>query len=180
MSGGFVHMGYAMDLKQITIQAYREILKIQNLLPGRRCLLDGLDEKFMSMADAGIDNLFALKSSLSTSDRLSALTKKTNIPEEYLVILKRELNSLDQKPVPISDFPGVSEQTVRSLSACKIKTSKDLYNLIETTGEAEAICASTGIGKSELDELYALCNLVRINGVGAAAARTLYESGKIL
>jgi hypothetical protein len=174
---GVVRMGYAIDLKQISIQEYKEILKNQNLLPGRRSLLDALEEKFSRIADAGIGNLFELKNSLSTPHKLSALSAKTNIPEDYLVILKRELSSLDQKPVPISDFPGVSEQTVHRLLEHSIKTSKDFYNMFMTARGGEVISVKTGVGNDEIDELYSLCNLVRINGVGVAAARTLYESG---
>jgi hypothetical protein len=170
-------MGYAIDLKQMSLQEYREILKNQNLLPGRKSLLDELEERFREIADAGIGNLYELKNRLSTPRKLSALSAKTNIPEDYLVILKRELSSLDQKPIPISVFPGVSEQTVQRLLEHRIKTSKDLYNLFATAEEIEAISIKTGVGEIELAELYSLCNLVRINGVGAAAARTLYESG---
>jgi predicted flap endonuclease-1-like 5' DNA nuclease len=42
-----------------------------------------------------------------------------------------------------------------------IKTSKDYF---EHNGAAD-------------DELFALCDLVRINGVGAVAARTFFEAG---
>lgn len=170
-------MSYAIDLRQVSIQAYKNILKSQNLLPGRRILLQKLDERFREIADTGISNLFELKSSLSTPRKLSALSVETSIPEDYLVILKRELGSLDQKPVPLSDFPNVSEQTVHRLLEHSIKTSKDLYSLFMTAGGAKAISAKTGVSDSELNELYSLCNLVRINGIGTAAARILHESG---
>lgn len=170
-------MGYTFDLTQISVEDYKKVLKNQNLLPGRRCLLDRLDERFGQIADAGIGNLFELKNSLSTPHKLSALSAKTEIPEDYLIILKRELSSLDQKPVPLSDFPNVSEQTVRRLLEHNVKTSKDFFNLYVTAGDANAICIQIDIDNDELDELHSLCNLVRINGVGAAAARTLYEGG---
>ncbi len=170
-------MGYSIDLKQISLQKYMEMLKNQNLLPGRRILLDELEAKFQRMAGADIRNLFELKSSLSSPQKLSAFAAKTDISEDYLVILKRELGSLEQKPVPISDFPGISKQTILKLSEHNIKTSKALYSLFLTEGDMEAISGKTGISRNELDELYCLCNLVRINGVGAAAARTMYESG---
>ncbi|SMC49487.1 protein of unknown function [Papillibacter cinnamivorans DSM 12816] len=177
MPGVPVRMSYTIDLKRISIQVYRGILKNQNLLPGRRSLLNALEERFRRMADAGIGNLFELKNNLSTPQKLSALSAKTKIPEDYLVILKRELSSFDQKPVPISDFPGVNEQTVHRLLEHSIKTSKDFYNMFMAAGGDEAISSKTGVGEIALNELYSLCNLVRINGVGAAAARTLYESG---
>jgi hypothetical protein len=153
------------------------MLRNQNLLPGRRILQEGLDAKFRRMMDAGISNLYELKNSLSTPKKLSEFSAQTAIPEEWLVILKREMGSLEQKPVPLSGFPGVSEQTILKLSEINVKTSKDFYNLCRSDRDTEAITKKTGINEEELLELSCLCNLVRINGVGAVAARTMYESG---
>lgn len=141
-------MGYSMDLKQISLQKYMEILKNQNLLPSRRILLDGLEAKFQRIAGADITNLLELKTSLSSSMRLSAFAAKTNIPEDYLVILKRELGSLEQNPVPISDFPGISKQAVLKLSEHKLKTSKDLYSVFLAEGDMEAISERTGVSRA--------------------------------
>lgn len=170
-------MGYAIELKQISIQKYMEILRNQNLLPGRRILLEELEVKFRRITAVGIGNLHELKNSLATPQKLSVFSAKTAISEDYLIILKRELGSLAQKPVPISEFPGVSGQSVLKLAKHNAKTSKDFYNMCPADGDMEAMTRKTGISMNELIELYCLCNLVRINGVGAIAARTMYESG---
>jgi len=57
------------------------------------------------MAKTGIQNLAELKNNLSPANRLTAFSEKTGVTENYLTILKREMRSLEQKPVPISDFP---------------------------------------------------------------------------
>ncbi len=87
------------------------------------------------------------------------------------------MGSLAQKPVPLSDFPGISADTVSLLSAKNIKTSKDVYDLAVNADNLSAASQKTGVSADELQELSGLCSLVRINGVGAIAARTLYESG---
>ena len=156
-------MGYSIDLSKISIDRYKEILKNQNLLPGRRMLLENLDNNFDRITNAGVRNLAELKSSLSSKQKLSAFAEKTGISEDYLTILKREMGSLEQKPVPFSDFPGIPGDIVSALLSKGIKSSKDVYEMDNVP--------------DELQELYSLCNLVRINGVGSAAARTLYESG---
>lgn len=157
-------MGYTLDLKHIPIGRYFSMLKNQKLLPGRRLLLDDIERRFQKIQAAGVITVDDLKNRLSKPDRLQVFSEAAGIPENYLVVLKRELGSLEQKPVLLSDFPGVDSDTVSKLEDSHIKTSKDFYEA----------CLS---GSFALDELYSLCQLVRINGIGPAAAKTLYESG---
>jgi len=154
-----------------------EMLKTQNLLPGRRILLENLEQNFRSMANIGILTLAELKSNISSANRLSAFAEKTGVPENYLTILKREMGSFEQKPVPISDFPDISANTVSILLNKNIKTSKNVYDLAINPDNILIISREMGIEVDELQELNSLCNLVRINGIGAIAARTIYEGG---
>jgi len=79
--------------------------------------------------------------------------------------------------VPISDFPGISANIVSILLNKRIRTSKDVYDLVINPNNISIVSREIGIEVNELQELSSLCNLVRINGIGAIAARTLYESG---
>lgn len=169
-------MGYSIDLNRIPFLQYMEILKKQNLLPGRRILLENIDENFQRMTDTGIHNLAELKNNLASTERLFAFAAKTGVPENYLTILKREMGSLEQKPISISDFPDISANIVSILLNKGIRTSKDLY-LATNLNNITIASREIGIEASELQELNSLCNLVRINGIGAIAARTIYESG---
>jgi nucleotidyltransferase/DNA polymerase involved in DNA repair len=99
------------------------------------------------------------------------------VPETYLTILKREMGSLEQKPVPISDFPGISESTVSVLLGKGIRTSKNMYGLAINPDNISIVSREMGVPENLLQELNSLCNLVRINGIGAIAARTIYEGG---
>jgi hypothetical protein len=170
-----INMAYTIDLKQISIQQYKEIMKNQNLLPGRRILLTELDENFKRITDSGVSDLSILKSNLSSGKKLSSFSLRTGISVEYLTILRRELGSLEQKSVNISDFPNIREEITVSLSSHGIKTSKDFYESYQKS-DTDTVIVSMGIKKDEFDELSCLCGLVRINGVGAVAARMLYES----
>ncbi len=154
-------MPYTMDLTRLPLQAYKELLKTQNLLPGRRVLWESIDEKFACISREGIADVAQLKKRLNTPEKIATFAAATGIPSEYLTILKREAGSLEQKPVLISDFPGVQPGLVSALREKGVKTSKDFYES----------------GFMEPGELYSLCDLVRINGVGAVAARAFYEAG---
>ncbi|MDR0471584.1 MAG: DUF4332 domain-containing protein [Nitrososphaerota archaeon] len=170
-------MGYSVDLNQIPLLQYMESLKKQKLLPGRKILLENLEENFHRITAVGIGNLAELKNNISSTPRLAAFAAKTGVPENYLIILKREIGSLEQKPVAIPDFPDISANTISALLNKHIKTSKDVYNLTINPNNISATSREIGIEVNELQELSSLCNLVRINGIGPIAARTLYESG---
>ncbi len=154
-------MRYSFDLKQITVTDYELLLKNQNLLPGRRILLEEIDSRFEGIRRMGIDTADRLKKELSTPQKLAAFAEKSGIPEEYLVILKRELGSLEQKPVPLANFPALDGALLKTFEEKGVRSSKDYLERAAGTS-------------AELD---ALCDLVRINGVGAVAARAFYEAG---
>lgn len=154
-------MPYNLDLSTLSVQEYRELLKHQNLLPGRRILWQNIDHNFNVIENQGIANIAEMKKQLSTSQKIEYFSSATNISKEYLTILKREIGSLDQKPIPIASFLGVDGAMLARLNSRGIKTSKE--------------CVESGL--SNADELFCLCDLVRINGVGAVAAKAFYEAG---
>ena len=154
-------MRYSLPLEQITLADYQSLLQRQNLLPGRRILLEQLASRFTLLQNQGLANVAQLAAALSTPNKLSALAVKTEIPEEYLTILRRELGSLTQKPVPLCDFPACDPGRIQALADSDIRSSKEYWEQ----------------RKGPADELFALSDLVRINGVGAVAARAFYEAG---
>lgn len=170
-------MRYTLDLRQIPLEKYLTILKRQNLLPGRRILLNDIDLNFQSFKDAGVSSTYELKGILSTPSKLATFSSLTGVAENYLVILKRELGSLAQKPVLLDTFPGLSGESISKLQIINIKTTKDFFDLYHSSSTADAVENISGIGGHDINELYCLCNLVRINGIGPTAARTMFESG---
>ena len=154
-------MKYNLDLELLSVQEYKDLLKQQNLLPGRRILWQDIDKNFAVFESRGIKNVAELKRNLSTPAKIVDLGLASGISEEYLVILKREIGSLEQKPVPLSSFPGIDSSLATKLSGAGLKTSKEYWE-----------------SKQDLtDELFCLCDLVRINGVGSIAAKAFYEAG---
>ncbi len=154
-------MKYNLDLKCLSVQAYKGLLKSQNLLPSRRLLWQDIDDNFALFEDLGISDIANLKKVLSTPAKIKSFAADNGLFENYLTILKREIGSLEQKPVPITNFPDMDTLLISRLNAAGIKTSKDYYES----------------GRSESGELFCLCDLVRINGVGAVAAKVFYEAG---
>lgn len=154
-------MDYCLNLSRISLTDYRDLLKQQNLLPGRRMLLDGIDAHFSALAAQNLTTLAELRQRLSTPQKLASLALATGIPEEYLTILKRESGSLEQKPILLSAFPGIEPHVVAQWNAKGYTNSREVFER----------------GASEPSELFSLCDLARINGVGAVAARAFFEAG---
>lgn len=150
-----------MDLSGISIEEYKKILKLQNLLPGRRILWQNIDHNFEIIGKQNVLDIADLKKLLSTKQKLTTFATVTGISEAYLIILKREIGSLEQKPIAISCFPGIDGEVVSKLKIKGIVNSKEYY-------ESEQHIS---------DELFCLCDLVRINGIGAVAAKSLFEAG---
>ena len=120
-------MGYTLNLSDISLMDYQGLLRQQNLLPGRRMLLEELDARFAAFADLGLTTVAQLKASLATPQKMASLVQKTGIPEEYLVILRRELGSLTQKPVSLVEFRDCDPSRIDSLAAIGIRTSQTLW-----------------------------------------------------
>lgn len=153
-------MKYNIDLNRLPLCEYREILRNQNLLPGRRMLHEKMDEAFDLIEREGIANIAQLIKQLQSSPRFSKLQKSTGLSEEYLTLLKRELGSLSQKPILLSLFSEIDDKLIDLLKSKGINDSKAFYE-----------------SDIENEELRSLCDLVRINGIGALAARMFYEAG---
>ena len=58
-----------------------------------------------------------------------------------------------------------------------IKNTKDLFEQVQTDQQQARLAESTGIPVYRLKELFTLCDLSRITGVGGIFARVVYEAG---
>ena len=154
-------MAYNLDLSKLSIDEYKQLLKHQNLLPARKILLDNIDINFELMAKQNIKNIEQLKKQLATPQKILSFAALTGIAQDYLIILRREIGSLDTKSVAIDSFPDMDGALISELKNKGIKNSKHYY-------ESKNFISN---------ELFRLCDLVRINGVGAVAAKAFYEAG---
>ena len=114
-------MGYYVELNNISIDKYKEILKSADLLPSRMVLKENIDAIFDAIKRRKIENVDELQKALKNKNKLQDLSKQSGIQEDYLKVLIREVNTYHQKPNKIKDFPGVSEKVILQLENLKIK-----------------------------------------------------------
>lgn len=170
-------MGYTLDLSKISIEAYKEILKNQYLLPSRKILHQEMDYSFQAIQSCKIKNLYELKKALSTTQKLGMFAENSGLSKDYLTILRREIGSIEPKTVLIEEFPEVDEQTINLMLNAGIKSSKDYYEFYCSLKDRNEITQIISITLDKAQELYCLCDLVRINGVGAVAAKSFFDAG---
>ncbi len=170
-------MNYDIDLSKISLMAYKEILKTQYLLPSRRVLLQNVDYYFDSLAKHGINNLQSLKEIFSSKKRFNQLIISTGLKEDLMIILKREIGSLAPSVVKISDFLYLDEGVLTALKTFDILNSRDYYSLFLENRLNSDFFSKIRLDETRAIELFELCDLVRINGVGAIAAKSFLDAG---
>jgi hypothetical protein len=170
-------MGYSLDLCKISINAYKEVLRNQYLLPSRKILHQDMDYSFDAIYSCKIKNLGEMKKALSTTQKLSEFSEKSGLSKDYLTILRREIGSIEPKTTLIKDFPEVDEETLSLLVVKGLKSSKDYFEFYYSLKDKNEIKQKISMSSDKAQELFSLCDLVRINGVGAVAAKSFFDAG---
>ena len=170
-------MGYYIDLKNISLDDYKEILKSADLLPRRMVLKENIDEIFDLIKKQKIETVDELQKALKNKNKLQDFSKRSGIQEDYLRILIREVNGYRQKPNKIRDFPGVSENVILQLENLGLRNTLQLFDKILTPQNRNEISSQTGISEPEMLRLAKLTDLSRIRWVNHTFAYVLLEAG---
>ena len=170
-------MGYYTDLAYISLDNYRSKLELADLLPSRMILKEQLEERFNYLKSIGIKNVLELQKLLKKKEKLAELSRVECLSEDYLVILLREINSIQPKPNKISEFIGISPETVAKLENIGIKDTVKLFDHVLTSESRKNLAAETTISEAEMLKLTQLTDLSRIKWVGATFARMLLDVG---
>ena len=168
---------YSIDPEQISLRHFLKLTRSKKLIPSRILLQDGIDQYFLILEERGIQNLKQLSRALGNSEKIKGFSVETQIPENYLILLKREAGSYRSRPMFLSDFPGIPLEYTEVLKAKGIRNSRECFESLQSPGQRQKWAKLTGIPLSRLAELLALCDLSRITGVGGIYARIIYHAG---
>ena len=168
---------YSIDPSLISLDEFRILTAGRRMLPGRVLLQEKMDERFGLLQRSGMETLGDVLRVLNSKTKIHTFALRTGLPEDYLVLLKREAGSYVAKPLPLSSFPGIPFEYVEILKSKGIKNTKNLFEQVWSEQRQGELSAITGIPVYRIKELYTLCDLSRITGVGGIFARVLYEAG---
>ncbi len=161
---------YTPDLSRISIEEFKNEFKVGRILPSRRPLLQDIDQCFRLFRKENIKTVRDLKRSISSSHKRKALAEKTGISENYLILLAREVGSLEPTPIVLSKIPAISTTIVQALSKSKIATTKDLFCHIIDQEHRKAFCKELGLSSEEVLWLARIVDVSRIKWVGPKLA----------
>ena len=170
-------MAYHIDLSEISIAQYRDMLVNGDLLPGRLPLRNGIEEKFDRIAAAGIQDTAELSDMLKNVKKLEAFSTETGIETGYLKLLKREIGSMQPSPAKIKDFKIITADIAAKLESAGTKNTRQLYERAVSAAGRSALFAETGIEAEKILKAVKLSDLCRIKWVGHAFAELLYTAG---
>jgi hypothetical protein len=168
---------YSVNPALISIKDFRELTAGKQMQPGRKVLQEKINERFTALEEAGIRNLGELISLLGTKSKMISFSQRTGLASNYLVLLKREAGSYLPRPHPLSGFPGIPFEYTELFKSRGIRNSKELFEQLPTDQEQGEFSLESGIPAYRIKELFTLCELSRITGVGGLFARVLYETG---
>ena len=167
---------YMPDLSNIGLDDFKNQLKTGRLLPSRMPLLDDIESKFSLIQKTGIHNADSLKAALKTSKRLSKLAGETGISEDYLRILKREVNNLLPTPVKFVDVPNISDEIIKHLNARDITDTENLFPFVRDPDSRQNLKSQSGISMEDILWLTKLVDVSRIKWVGPKLARLIVDT----
>lgn len=166
-----------IDLASIDIEDYGGMLEAAPLLPSRVALREGCTDQMKKLRSAGVRNLSDLLDRTSTKKRLTSLADASGVSSEYLVLLRREVNSLVPKPVDLIDLPGIAPEYIDALTGVGVRRTDRLLSLAASPEDRAALSVRSGVPMEPLLELVRLSDLIRVNGVGPVSARMILSSG---
>ena len=140
-------------------------------------LKDGIDSYFKVLETRGIENLRQLNTALGNREKIGRFATESGIPESYLTLLKREAGSYLARPFPLSEFPGIPLEYTEVLKSKGIRNTREFFESVQSADQRLEMAKMTGIPASRLSEIFALCDLSRITGVGGIYARIIYHAG---
>jgi hypothetical protein len=170
-------MGYYIDLKKISIDEFKEILRTADLLPSHMILKTNIEEMFYLIKKQKIETVEELRIALRSNIKLQDFSKHSGISEDYLKILIRNVNGYRQKPNRIKDFPGISEHVIIKLESLGIKNTLQLFDKILTPQSRHELSSQSEIDEREILRLARLTDLCRIRWVNHTFAYVLLEAG---
>ena len=168
---------YHIDLEKYSLTKFKEELIQAEIIPSRKILKDEINLRFEILRDNGVENLQNLSNLLKTPKKTREFAKITGLPEDYLLILRREVNSYQPKPVNLEKFPGVKTDTVQKLKNQGIINTGHLFERVKTPEERNKLAIETGVSDCEILELTKLTDLSRVKWIGPIFARIFVDSG---
>jgi len=169
-------MNYYINLTDITINELKEKLLNTDILPSHTILKENIENNFDIIKKNNIKNLEELKNTLKTKKSIEIFSTTTQISIDYLVILRREINSYHPQERKIKDFQILNDTTKNKLINIGLKTTYQVYPHINTPNNRIQFQKKIGVSDEEILKLTMIVDLTRLRYVNHTFAELLIYS----
>lgn len=169
-------MGYYIDFSKITLDKFKMMLESTYLLPSQQILKDKMDSRFEVIKSQDINNLEQLKQALKNKNKINSFSKETSLPDDYLTVLRRVINSYHPTPRKIKDFIELNKETKDKLENMGIKTTPQLYDKLAAKVDRNTLKKELDVDDEEILLLAKIADVSRLRYVNPSFATLLVNS----
>jgi hypothetical protein len=170
-------MAYHIDADNVSLDELQRRIAETDLVPSRSSLLNGITAKFKALEQKGIATLAILRGELKNTKHLEAVSSVTGVDKQYLVLLRREIESYFPKPRVLKDFNWLPIEEITKIEKNGMPNTAVLYNTLHNANNVYEFAKSIDVDVIIIEELLRLADLTRIQWVNPTAARMLMEAG---
>ena len=169
-------MSYYIDLSRITINDLKKRLQNQYLLPSQKILEEDMEASFAKISQCGFANVDELKRRLKSKGDVSKFAKEAGLSEQYLTILRREVNSYHPQPRKLAEFATLRKEIITALAKTGIKDTVKLFAKVATRQNRTALAVELNASDDEVLQLAELVDFSRMRYVSPNFATMLVHS----
>ncbi|WP_423189825.1 DUF4332 domain-containing protein [Alkalibacterium sp. f15] len=170
-------MSYYIDEEKVSLDNLQKRIEETDLVPSRIFLLEKIDEQFLKLKEYGFFALNDLRKGLKNKKDIPMLSKETGINYDYLVLLRREIESYFPKACQLSSFDWFPQKDVAKLETLGYKNSVLLFEALSSSEEKTEIINDYGFEPEFIESIHNLLDLTRIQWVSPNFARMLVAAG---
>ena len=169
-------MAYYIDLTKISLDAYKDMLMKNYILPSQMILRNNIDKYFKKIESSGISNMAGLREKLKTKTRAQAFADKLKIPQDYIIVLRREVNSRHPLARNLDEYPTISTHAKNVLSDMDVIKSNQLYPLLATPSSRRSMGSKLQMTFDQALHAAKLMDVTRLRYVSPLFATLLVHS----
>lgn len=169
-------MAYYIDLSKISLSEYKDMLLTRYIIPSQMILRDNIDENFKKIESSGIKDMAALKESLKSRTQAEKMAEKLSIPEEYVIVLRRETCSHHPPARNLDEYPTITNHARNVLGDMDVTRSDQLYPLLMTPSSRKSMSAKLQLTYEQALTVAKLMDVSRLRYVSPLFATLLVHS----
>lgn len=170
-------MPYHIEAEKIGLDDLRKRIETTDLVPSRASLIESISEKMLALEKYGIKTLASLRHELKSAKRLEAVAGATGIDMQYLILLRREIESYFPEPARLKDLACIPGDTLERLEQKGIVNTAVLFEATNSAIKRSELAKTTGIDAATLEFLSHLADLMRVQWVSPLFGRMLIMAG---